>query len=164
MGAEFSTPFTANIELSFGGNDVVTVREVSRRNVQNRGMANRPQQLGAQAERQAGGGAHPRHPGQAVVCVNRTGENAANCGSQRRHKGLGGATGGSLVNGGSQQRHQGQEDLGGATGGSLNDGRQEDLGGATGSSLNDERRKARKQNVAFFKLGNCHKQGIAGQK
>ena len=129
MGAEFSTPFTANIELNFGGNDdVVTVREVSRRSVQNRGMANRPQQLGAQAERPAGGGAHPRHPGQAVVCVNRTGENAAN--------------------GGSQQRHQGQEDL----------------GGATGRSLNDGRLKARKQNVAFFKAGNCHKQGIAGQK
>ena len=132
MGAEFSTPFTANIELNFGGNDdVVTVREVSRRSVQNSSVANRSQQQGAQgAERYgaAGGGAQQRHPSQAAERVNRTG--------------------GSVANGRSQQRHGGQEDL----------------GGATGRSLSDERLKARKQNVAFFKAGNCHKQGIAGQK
>ena len=132
MGSEFSnfsTPFTANIELSFGGNDdVVTVREV-RRNVHN-GMANRPGQQGVQGtERQAGGGAQQRHTSQTVERVN--------------------GAGGSVATGRSQQRQGGQEDL----------------GGATGSSLNDERLKARKQNVAFYKAGNCrHKQGIAGQK
>ena len=124
MGSEFSnfsTPFTANIELSFGGHDdVVTVREV-RRNVHN-GTANRSGQQGVQGtERQAGG--------QTVERVN--------------------GAGGSVATGRSQQRQGGQEDL----------------GGATGSSLNDERLKARKQNVAFYKAGNCrHKQGIAGQK
>ena len=49
MGAEFSTPFTANIELNFGGNeDVVTIREVSRRSVPNSGVGSRPQQQRAQ--------------------------------------------------------------------------------------------------------------------
>ena len=44
MGAEFSTPFTANIELNFGGNeDVVTVREVSRRSIPNSSVGNRQQ-------------------------------------------------------------------------------------------------------------------------
>ena len=122
MGTEFSnfsTPFMANIELSFGGNDVVTVREV-RRNVQN-GTANRPGQQGVQgAERPAGGGAQQRHTGQAVERVNRAG--------------------GSVANGGSQQRHHAQADL----------------GGATGCSLNNER-LAQRQNVTFFKAGNCHK-------
>merc|ERR1711888_287170 len=60
MGAEFSTLFTANIELNFGGNDdVVTIREVSRRSVQNSSVGNRPQQQGAQGAEQygaAGGG------------------------------------------------------------------------------------------------------------
>ena len=42
MGAELSTPFTANIELNFGGNeDVVTIREVSRRSVPNSGAGSR---------------------------------------------------------------------------------------------------------------------------
>ena len=99
MGSEFSnfsTPFTANIELSFGGNDdVVTVREV-RRNVHN-GMANRPGQQGVQGtERQAGGGAQQRHTSQTVERVN--------------------GAGGSVATGRSQQRQGGQEDLGGATG------------------------------------------------
>ena len=42
MGADFSTPFTANIELKLGGNeDVVTIREVSRRSVPNSDAASR---------------------------------------------------------------------------------------------------------------------------
>ena len=76
---------------------------------------------------------------------------AAGGGAQQRHPGQTAEhvnRAGGVANRGSQQRHQGQADL----------------GGATGRSLNDERLKARKQNVAFFKVGNCHKQGIAGQK
>ena len=129
MGAEFSTPFTANIELNFGGNeDVVTVCEVSRRSVPNSGIGRRPQQQRAQgqAERHsaAGGGPQQRHQGQAEQ---------------------GCSTGGSAASGGPQQWHQGQAEQGCSTGG--------------GGSLMNQRSQARagiRQNVGFFKAGNLH--------
>ena len=70
MGAEFSTPFTANIELNFGGNeDVVTIREVSRRSVPNSGVGSRPQQQRAQGQAEqhsaTGGGPQQRDQEQA---------------------------------------------------------------------------------------------------
>merc|ERR1711888_512089 len=70
MGAEFSTTFTANIELNFGGNeDVITIREVSRRSVPNSSVGSRPQQQRAQGQVEqhgaTGGGPQQRNPGQA---------------------------------------------------------------------------------------------------
>ena len=95
MGSElsnFSTPFTANIEISFGEEDVVTVREV-RRNVQSN-TANRQGQHGDQGVgRQAGEGARQEHAGQQAGVTRAVG-GMANGGSQ---KDLGGATSADLA-------------------------------------------------------------------
>ena len=137
MGAEFSTPFTANIELNFGGNDdVVTVREISRRSIPNSSVRNRQQQQRAQGQAEqhgaAGGGPQQRHQGQAERVR---------------------STGGNVASGGSQQRHQGQAESGGSTGGNR--------------SLRNERSQARagiRQNVTFLKAGNLHRPGMASQE
>ena len=68
MGADFSTPLTANIKLKLGGNeDVVMIREVSRRSVQNNDASARSQQQRDQGQTgqqgATGGGPQQRNIG-----------------------------------------------------------------------------------------------------